>query len=193
MKIFRYFLFLLILTGCVSKSKYEQLLERELSSGVRFDSLFFDIKLHHSKQQFFDICREYNGRGVLNEGEIDGERAVRYRMNELDYPAEMNFYPKFYKDKLCDMQATFKYDGWAPWNKQLYSDHLQADVIRLLEKWYGKGFIRIESKREKYPAYVKVNGNRRISVFRTDDMVVRAFFTDLLTEKELKGSLVAPE
>lgn len=183
-------LFILIaFTGCFLKSDYEKIVEQELQSGKRYDSLFFHIKLGHTKQQFFDICRSYNKKGILNEGEIDGSQAVRYRMNELTHAAEMNFFPKFYKDKLCDMQATFRYEAWAPWNKDFYSDHLQQDVIKLLEKWYGSGFIKIENKKEQYPAFVKINGNRRISVFRSDDMMVRVFFTDLLVEKELKGSL----
>jgi hypothetical protein len=189
MKFVRNVILLLALAGCYFKTEYQKVLDQELSSGKRYDSLFFNLKLGDTKQQFFDVCRNYNRKGILNEGEIDGSQAVRYRINDFKYPAEMNFFPKFYKDQLCDMQATFRYDAWAPWNKQLYSDQLQKEVIKLMEKWYGKGFIKIENKREKYPAFVKINGNRRISVFRTDDMMVRVFFTDLLMEKELKGSL----
>ena len=35
-------------------------------------------------------------------------------------------------------------------------------------------------------AYVKVNGNRRIVVFKEGEMDVRAVFTDLIKENEIK-------
>src|SRR4051794_39902754 len=95
-------LILFAFAGCFSKTEYEKTVDKELSSGKRYDSLFFNLKLGYSKKQFFDVCKEYNRKGILNEGEIDGTQAVKYRVSELKYPAEMNFFPKFYKDQICD-------------------------------------------------------------------------------------------
>ena len=49
----------------------------------------------------------------------------------LKYPASMNFYPDFYENKICKMRVDFQYDGWAPWNKNLYADSLLPDVVNL--------------------------------------------------------------
>ena len=44
------------------------------------------------------------------------------------------------------------YNAWAPWNKNLFADTLQTDVVELYKKWYGgNNFIEItDCKREQY-------------------------------------------
>jgi hypothetical protein len=83
------------------------------------------------------------------------------------------------------MRVSFQYDGWAPWNKQLYSDKLLPKVLELYKRWYPKGnpFLKIEDKK-RGSIYVKVDGNRRIIIGRASDMAVRVDYTDLLVEPE---------
>src|SRR5664280_2349497 len=52
---------------------------------------------------------------------------------------ERDFYPNFNQGKIFEMPVTFKYKGWAPWNKALSSDNLQNAVQKWYEKVYGKG------------------------------------------------------
>ena len=81
--------------------------------------------------------------------------------------------------------VTFQYDGWAPWNKHLFSDSLLQDVLQLYKKWYSKGNSFIEMKEPgKSTIYVKVDGNRRIVIGKKDDMVVKANYTNLITEQK---------
>jgi hypothetical protein len=83
------------------------------------------------------------------------------------------------------MPVQFHYKGWAPWNKKLSSEKLQADILNWYKKVYGAGFIKV-----KHPlhgiAYVKVDGNRRITIFKQDDLNVWAVFTDMLIKKDWK-------
>jgi len=114
---------------------------------------------------------------------------VLYKLinNELKQSASMNFYPDFYKKKIYKMRVNFQYDSWAPWNKQLYADSLLQDVLKLYKNWYNRGnpFIKINDK-EKGLLYVKVDGNRRITIGRYNDMLVKVDYTDLLAEEQMK-------
>ena len=102
---------------------------------------------------------------------------VLYKLknNELKHPASMNFYPDFYQNKIYKMRVNFQYDSWAPWNKQLYADSLLQDVLKLYKNWYNRGnpFIKINDK-EKGMLYVKVDGNRRITIGRYNDMLSKS-------------------
>jgi hypothetical protein len=102
----------------------------------------------------------------------------------------MNFYPDFYENKIAVMRAGFQYDAWAPWNKAQFSDSLLPDVLQLLKKWYpgGNDFIAITDK-TKGTIYVKVDGNRRITIGRFNDMLVKVDYTDLIIEDKLKKGL----
>ena len=107
---------------------------------------------------------------------------------ELEYPATMDFYPEFAQDRIIEMPVRFIYNGWAPWNKELSSDMLQTDVLKWYEKVYGTGFIEIDHSRWG-TAYTKIDGNRRITIFKEDDdMHVWAVFTDMLAESEVSDS-----
>jgi len=165
------------------KSEYHRKVEQELSSGIKQDSLFLGISFDMDRQTFFSHCWELNKKGLLKQGPKN--MTIEYKVDELDYPAKMYFYPDFHKGRICEMPVTIQYEGWAPWNKNLSADSLQVDVLQLFKKWYGDDFMEIDHP-EKGPAYVKVDGNRRISIFTTNDMNVSVLFTDLLLEEEVE-------
>jgi hypothetical protein len=98
----------------------------------------------------------------------------------------MNFYPTFVQGKIAEMPVKFVYKGWAPWNKSLSADSLQMDVLNWYKKIYGDDFIAVEHP-ERGMAFVKVDGNRRISVFKENDLHVWAIFTDMLVINDLVG------
>lgn len=176
--------------GCIyflfscSKPEYYEKVEEELASGKRYDSLFLGLKLGMSSKEFYAVCWDLNKSGILREG--PGNMTAEYRLDStlLKHSARMNFYPTYHQDKIFEMPVTFYYDGWAPWNKDLFVDSLQLDVKHLLEKWYGEGFMEIKHP-EKGTAYVKVDGNRRISIYKQSPDKVGVLFTDLLVEKEM--------
>ncbi len=176
----------IIYTGCTPKARYDRKLKQELASGVRYDSLFMGLYLGMPDKDFYTHCWNLNRRGLIRQGTTN--RTVEYRTkNELKYPGIMDFYPKFIEGKIAEMPVRFVYAGWAPWNKELTSDKLQSDVLSWYEKIYGNDFMRVENS-EKGVAYVKIDGNRRISIYKEDELHVWAVFTDMLVEKELKDS-----
>ena len=182
-----------VLAGCSPESnqdKYNRLVEKELASGKKVDSIFFGIHLGMPQQRFFMHCWDMNKKGLFTNGtDHTGSMCVLYKLNEgLAHKASMNFYPEFSDSSIWKMHATFQYDGWAPWNKHLGADSLLLDVLALYKKWYpdGNSFIELDdSKKER--KYIKVDGNRKIAVKKLDDVLVEVNYTDIPVEKQIKG------
>jgi len=166
-----------IISGCSPKAKYEKMLKSELASGVRYDTLFMGIYFGMPEKEFYTRCWNLNKKGIIRQGMRN--TTVEYQLkNELKYPGTMDFYPEFIEGKISEMPVEFLYNGWAPWNKSLSADSLQSDVLKWYEKQYGKGFIEVKHSKRGI-AYVKIDGNRRISIFKEDEMHVWAIFTDM--------------
>ncbi len=171
-----------LILGCTPGARYERMLKKELASGIREDSLFMGIRLGMTDREFYTHCWELNRQGLVRQGSAN--TTVMYNViEELDHPATMDFYPEFREGKIVEMPVRFCYNGWAPWNKTLSSDSLQLDVLEWYRDIYGGGFIEVEHPLHGR-AYTKVDGNRRITIFRENDTYVWAVFTDLLAKKE---------
>jgi hypothetical protein len=163
--------------------KYKKLVDEEMSTSERVDSLFFDFYFGMTSKQFYAECWKKNKQEIFTDDASN--TAVQYKTKtELKYPASMNFYPGFKQGKISKMGVSFQYDGWAPWNKHLSSDSLQQDVLRLFKAWYPKGnpFITVDDGK-RGPLYIKVDKNRRIIIGRYDDAYVKVDYTDLTLEK----------
>ena len=170
-----------ILGSC--KHSYYDMEERELNSGIRYDSLFFDLHLGMTSKAFYDRCWELNKQQIVKEGPSNS--SVKYMIKEgVKYNVEMLFYPKFQKDKVYMMLTTFSYEGWAPWNRERFSNVLIEDIKKLMESWYGKGFITVQGENNQ-KLYVMVQGNRRITISIKDDKDVMVRFTDLIISKQI--------
>ena len=186
------FIILFVMIGCSEDSptdKYNKLVKKELESNQRVDSVFFGIHLGMTQQRFFMHCWEMNKKGIFTDGnDVTGNMTVLYKLpNELKYPASMNFYPDFQDSTIWKMRVYFHYDGWMPWNKSLGADSLLKEVIGMYKKWYpeGNSFIQIDDEK-RGTVYAKIDGNRRITIKKYDDMVVKAEYADMLAEKKIK-------
>ena len=167
-------------------SQYDRLVKKELAKGTRSDSLFMGIYLGMTSKAFYSHCWDLNKKGVFTNG--TNNTSVLYKPGkDLKHQSSMNFYPDFYEDKIFSMWATFEYDAWAPWNKNQQADSLLPDVLQLYKRWYpgGNDFITITNK-ERGTIFVKVDGNRRITIGKYDDRMVKVDYTDLLVEQKLK-------
>jgi len=179
----------LIIGGCTPGKKYERRLEKELASGVRYDSLFMGISFGMTEDEFFDHCWKLNKENKVKQG--TSNMSVEYAMkDELEHPATMNFYPVFEDGKIAEMPVRFIYNGWAPWNKELSASNLALDVKHWYEQIYGKGFITVAHPM-KGEAYTRIDGNRRITIYNENDLHVWAIFTDMSSAVE-KDSLESP-
>lgn len=167
------------------KTLYEKMEREALKSGKRYDSLFFDLKLGMSRQDFFIRCSELNKDSVLYMGM--GGKPEHHLKDELKHSARMVFYPDFYEEKIWNMPVKFTYDGWAPWNEDFSATNLRERVKNEMMEWYGGNeFIEIPHPTDTV-ALVKIDGNRRILLERESvGTYVTATFTDLTVEQELK-------
>ena len=173
----------LVICGCSPRLKYERRLKHELASGVRYDSIFMGLYLGMTDKDFYTHCWLLNREGLIRQNSSNTK--VEYQLkDELSALATMNFYPVFGKGGIVEMPVRYIYNGWSPWNKSLSSDSLQIDLLKWYEKVYGDGFITVNHP-ERGTAYVKIDGNRRITIFKQDDMYVWAVFTDMLAIKDL--------
>lgn len=181
--------FVISVCSCTSSSteQYDKLVKKEKAKGTRVDSLFLGISFGMTSKTFFGYCWELNKKGIISDG--SNNTMVLYKVDSgLKYPASMNFYPDFLDNKISNMRVTFQYNAWAPWNKAQFADSLLPDLLHLYKKWYpaGNDFIALTNK-ERKTIYVKVDGNRRITLGKYDDMIVKVDFTDLIIEEKLKN------
>jgi len=187
-------IFMMVLSatiGCTPKTKYERSLKRELATGVRNDSLFLGLYLGMTQKDFYTHCWNLNRKGLVKQG--PDNKTVEFQLrNELNYPCMMNFYPNFVDGKIAEMPVKFTYSGWSPWNTKLSSDSLQIDILEWYKEKYGDHFLVVgHPKRGK--AYITLNGNRRITIFKENDMNVWAIFSDMSIIKDNRVASEAPD
>ena len=173
-------LLLLITTlfqNCQLASEYDKMVARELASGERHDELFLDISLGMSSQDFYQHCWEMNKQQVIKQG--DGNTSVAYDLSDqLRHPGKMNFYPTFHNDKIVEMPVQYNYHAFT-WDEKYSLDTLLADVVQLIEEEYG-ALTLFEHPKSGEDVFVRVDGNRRIRVFKNPvQNKVQAVFTDL--------------
>jgi hypothetical protein len=182
---------LIMLVGCKPESgfdKYKKQAKQEMASNKRADSIFFGIYLGMPGKDFFTHCWNMNKKGIFTDGtDGKGNMYILYKLpKELKYPAAMNFYPAFEDSVIKSMRVFYQYEGWVPWNKSLSADSLLPHVVSMYKKWYpGNDFIEMNDK-IKGPLYAKVDGNRRITIAKSDDVQVKVEFTDMLVENKMK-------
>ena len=74
-------------------------------------------------KDFYDRCWELNKKQIVKEGPSNS--SVLYMIKEgMKYDVEMLFYPKFHANKVYKMLTNFSYVGWAPWNRDRFSNFL---------------------------------------------------------------------
>ena len=180
---------LVVILACQPSNPYLEMETRELAKSERYDSLFFGLYLGMPAINFYSRCWKLNEKGVIRQGATN--TSVYYEIKDFREPAGMDFYPRFHEEKIVEMPVTFSYHAWAPWNKHLFSDSLKLEVLNLMESWYGDGFIEIPSPSDLQGgnAFVKIDGNRRISIYNKDDRVVNVDIVDLRKMKELQAQL----
>lgn len=172
-------------TSCTRKSEYQKLVETELSTNIRQDSLFLGISLQMESKEFFVHCWEMNKSGMLTNG-VGNQ--IKYDASDyFNSDVSMHFYPKFIDGSIIEMPVEFKYDNWALWNEELSVENLMDEVLEVLENWYGDGFIKMVSEDGSQTVWVKVDGNRRIRVYRQSISSVAVVFTDLIKLNEVNS------
>lgn len=156
-----------------------------MAKGVVYDSLLFDMKFGLQKQEFFQKCWQLNQKGIISNGPEN--KWVKHKLpSKADSLSTQNitmlFFGDFNEKKIMTgMDFQFYYNSWSLWNKDLQSDKLLPVVMDSLKKWYpGNDFINVPLKKDSLEVFVKVDGNRRITIRPLDDeKIVKAKIDDL--------------
>ena len=164
-----------LLIGCV-QSEYTRLVNQELARGVRYDSVLLGIRFGDTQQVFRDKCFALNRQHLAIEGDSFWVRYLFPDSSKDNSPKmKLLFLPTFdEKNTVAGLDLKFSYAGWAPWNAELQSGHLEEKIKPLLMKWYGGNeFVLAHVGGKDIP--VKVDGNRRIMIYNAppEHVVVR--------------------
>jgi hypothetical protein len=167
------------------ESDYTRMVKAELAKGVRKDSVFLGLRLGNTRQEFYGKCFDLNKAHLVTQGP---EGAAMYIFKDSSVharPTEIRvlFVPAFDdKDVITNIDLNFTYTAWAPWNREMQADSLESKVEKLLMRWYGgNNFVTAKTKDAQLP--VKVDGNRRVVIYRKEPQNVIVKVQDLLHPK----------
>ena len=168
-----------------NQSEYEQVVARELSSGVEHKKMIFDMEIGSTKKDFYGKCWQLNKDKLVAQG--PSNQYVRHVLDSVSpiynpsSKMEMLFFGLFdEEDVMRGMRFRFSYTAWAPWNKELQPEKLQKEIKQMMMMLFpGNDFFDLEKKVNDSPIAVKVDGNRLITVFVFDNRFVQAYIEDL--------------
>lgn len=169
-----FFISAIFVVSCEPENEYQQRLETELSKDIRVDSLFLGYYLGMSQEEFYEHSWQLNKQEI-----VTGQQTIHYRLENLKSPASMEFYPQFKEGQIYQMPVEIHYDGWAPWNRDLFADSLMVEVAELYEEKYSADFFQAIHPESQKKALIDIQGNRRISIFKRDDRILMIEFLDL--------------
>ncbi len=161
-------------------NEYGEMVQKGLESKVRYDSLFFGIHFNMSREDFFEHCFAMNQQGIFFQNPNGTE--VQYKFeNEFKYPVVFDFFPNMADSSIHELRGNLYYQHWTPYQKKYAADSLQLEVVGLFEKWYGRPFIKMPHPQELLgDTFVKIDGNRKISIYNNiDNRKVEVWFVDL--------------
>lgn len=162
--------------NCEQKTEYQKLVEHELNSGVRYDTLFLGYYFGMTKEEFFEHSWELNRKKLV----VNGTGAeIQQEVPGLKARAGKVFYPEFLDNKIYRMPVRYFYYGWAPWNKSLWADSLILEVKDLIADKYNIEFrSKFDSVSQK-TIYYQVTGNLQINIKEKDQSQVLVEYIDL--------------
>ena len=87
------FIYLGVFTIACQTNPYLSLEKKELSSGVRYDSLFLGVKFGMTSKEFYAHCWDLNRKKLVSQG--PSNNSVRYLIptESIGQNIEMLFYP----------------------------------------------------------------------------------------------------
>jgi hypothetical protein len=162
------------LTGCESEMDYQTLVKNQLESEIRNDSLFLGYYFGMGREEFRDYSWQLNQDGVLT-----GFVEIDYQVDFLKSKATMSFYPEFQDEKIVRMPVTIGYDAWAPWNEQFWPEVLVEDLKEYYENEYDAEFTLLYVPEIERQAFVSIDGNREIRIYKNAEATAMVDFIDL--------------
>jgi len=178
---------LLLVHSC--KSDYQKLVETELATGKIFSELPFDLEFGMTKKEYFEECWTLNKEGVIGAGP-GNQYAMHMLMPEgiTDslYTVRMLFYGMFDEETIMHgMDMKMEFVAWSPWNKEFQSPQLVSALENHFAAIYpGNDFVSVNVNKE-VNARVKVDGNRRITMYPLSDQKVAVKIVDMNNQDKI--------
>ncbi len=189
MKLNKIIFCLLILSpflACEVESEYSKLLKKELKSGKSFNDLVLGLKIGQTKDDFYKICADLNKKKLITSGARSlYPEYILYPKDSVENGKKirMSFMGIFDDDRIMKgMDIRFNYYSWIAWREEYNSDNLINEIKDTLQLWYpGNNFIEIDLKLDSKNnfAYVKIDGNRQITMYKIDGRDVAVIIEDL--------------
>ena len=180
---------LLVLTlflACEIESEYSKLLKKELKSGKSFNDLVLGLKIGQTKDDFYEICADLNKKKLITSGARNlYPEYILYPKDSVENGKKirMSFMGIFDNDRIMKgMDIRFNYYSWIAWREEYNSDNLINEIKDTLQLWYpGNNFIEIDLKLDSKNnlAYVKIDGNRQITMYKIDGRDVAVIIEDV--------------
>lgn len=162
------------------KSDYQRKVDSELAKNIRQDTLFIGLRFGMTPREFFAYCWELNQTGLVSESHSN--TGALYKLARFGKRYDLNFYPTFIDNKIAGLPVDYSYQVFAPWNPKYSLDTLFKEVVRMQKELYGDGFLTV-SDPKRGTALVRVDGNRRLSIFQNiEKNCVTVLFKDLTVE-----------
>ena len=171
----------LLVAACNNRTSYAELVSQELARESAVDSLLLGLYFDMPMERFFSYCFEMNQKGVFFQ--YGGRSQVLHTYeHEFSTPVDFVFFPVGGHAAIQQLEGTMTFKNWAPFSKEFTAGKLQEEVKVFLEKQLGgRPFIQVDHPQGYWPyAYVKVDSNRKILLYRSfDDQKVHLVFENL--------------
>ncbi len=171
-----------VVVGC--KSDYTIAVERGLASGISHDSLVLGMYRGMTKKGFYDHCWQLNKKEMVHQG--SGNQYALYPYRDVSRSGdsvsiEMLFYGIFdEQDTMRGMDMIYAYPGWSPWSTQFQVDDLVDHLKWLYERDLGGNpFFALDLGLEEVKAFIKIDGDRQITIYPKTERQVAVKIEDL--------------
>ncbi len=174
---------LLIFLATACKSDYEKAVNEEKAKGQIYTDLPMDLEMGMTKKAYFDLCWKLNKQGIIGAG--PGNQYAQYKLLPKGHTDSLNtitmlFYGMFDEEKIMrGMDLIMEFENWAPWNEKYHSPVLISTLEEhYMEVYPGNDFFKFNVNNE-LDAKVKVDGNRRITMYPLSNKKVAVKIVDL--------------
>ena len=172
--IFTGIMILLLYSSCSQKSEYQQMVEDGLNSGKTVNDIFLGYTFDTTREEFYKMSWQMNQQEV-----ITGGVKIEYLLEDLKSTARLEFFPEFENGVIIKMPIDATYISWAPWNEGYSADNLLMDIKTHYEQVYDTQFKYVSVPDIQQDAWVSIQGNREIRLYKKSVNTIQIKFIDL--------------
>lgn len=163
--------------GHTKLSPLESKIKIESQKAERRDDFILGLKLGQNKKTFYDLCWQLNKEKKISNGTQSA--SVMYLIKDsVGREIEMNFFPRFFENKIYKFDVTLNYKAWAPWNKDLWAEAMLKEVPLILNTLFGEAEL-LQIQKNNTQRFYRVESNRLMHFQVADEKFVSLIVRDL--------------